>query len=63
MTLEDILVEYFGLKDPQDEAEWMKAYSRLIRCICYVGALTGCLGETGRIITVIDKIDTQNGEI
>lgn len=63
MTLEDILVEYFGLRKLQDDTAWNEAYDRLVQCVYRIGALTGYNAEASRIVDIIDKIDTQNGEI
>lgn len=63
MTLEDILIEYFGLPKLYGDVEWIEAYNRLVRCVYYIGALTEHNRSASEMIAVIDKIDTQDGEI
>lgn len=62
-TLEEILMEYFGLPQHYSDIEWARAYNRLIGCIYDVGVLTIHTAAANGMITILDKIDTRDGEI
>lgn len=63
MTLEQILRVYFGLYGGIDTREWAEAYGKLIDCLQAVGEITEERAAAERMIAMLDKIDTQEGEV
>lgn len=63
MTLEQILRVYFDLSGGIDTREWAEAYEKLIDCLQAVGEITEEGAAAERMIAMLDKIDTQEGEV
>lgn len=59
MTLEEVLDEYFGLASHG----WNAAYGRMVECLTAIGGLTGHSDEAAGMVEMLDKIDSQDGEV
>ena len=63
-TLEDILRKHFGYTGKNiDGPSWVKAYEQMVTALYEIGAVTGETESISRVIGVLDKIDSRNGEI
>lgn len=64
VTLEDILRKHFGYTGENiDGPDWVKAYEQLVTALDEIGAVTGEKESISRVIGLLDKIDSQDGEI
>lgn len=58
MCLENILIEYFDLKEDYEEVEWYNAYGKLTQLIEDLQQL-GVLNNASKIIDCLDEIDNE----
>lgn len=64
VTLEDILRKHFGYIGKNiGGPSWVKAYGRMVTALYDIGAVTGETESVGRVIGLLDKIDSRDGEI
>lgn len=64
VTLENVLRKHFnysgvGVGGPG----WVKAYQQMIDALYSIGAVTGETDRISHVVGVLDKIDSQDGEI